>query len=126
MAVDMTARARMPGTRKSTGCLVPVGSTCTAEKNSRNTTGMPKVRNRVSPLVDIMVSSARSWAASGLIGPVRRSPSATGARHGPDRTPTVGRPPPPVRPPASASAAGLRRRPVRPARLGRIAPVMAR
>ena len=26
----MTARARIPGTRKSTGCVVPVGSTCTA------------------------------------------------------------------------------------------------
>jgi hypothetical protein len=58
MAVDMTARARMPGTRKSTGCLVPVGSTCTAEKKSRNSTGIPRVRKRVSPLVAIMVTSA--------------------------------------------------------------------
>ncbi len=89
MAVDMMASARIPGTRKSTGCLVPVGSTCTAEKNSRNTTGMPSVRKRVSPLVNSMVSSARSWAASGLIGP---APGARGRDAGPSSTGGVPRP----------------------------------
>ena len=66
--VDMTASASIPGTRKSTGCRVPVGSTCTPEKNNRNTTGMPRVRKTVSPLVAIMVTSARSWATRGLTG----------------------------------------------------------
>jgi len=84
MAVDMTARARIPGTRKSTGWVVPVGSTCTAEKKSRNTTGMPNVRNRVSPLVNSMVISARSCAPSGLIAaiPVPRCPGGRGPASG--------------------------------------------
>ncbi len=104
MAVDMTARARMPGTRKSTGWLVPVGSTCTAEKNRRNTTGMPSVRRRVSPLVNSMVSSARSWAVRGLIRRPAASPvgSVVGAAPGnpgrpmvPSRVPTPRAPPAP-------------------------------
>ncbi len=78
MAVDMMARARMPGTRKSTGCLVPVGSTCTAEKNSRNTTGIPSVRKTDSPLVNSMVSSARSWARETVSS--GRGPSTTSGR----------------------------------------------
>ena len=96
--VDMTARARMPGTRKSTGCLVPVGSTWTPQKKSRKTTGMPRVRKRVSPLVKIMVTSARSWAASGVTGarprsarrrPGRRGPVPAGAGPGPVRRPSA-------------------------------------
>ncbi len=93
MAVDMTARARMPGTRKSTGCSVPVGSTWTPEKNSRNTTGMPSVKKTVSPLVAIMVTSARSWAVSALTGATAR------ARRGA---------PSPTRPTRPASIGGIR------------------
>ena len=93
MAVDMTARARMPGTRKSTGCSVPVGSTWTPEKNSRKTTGMPRVKKTVSPLVAIMVTSARSWAVSGLTPPARLDPPALAAppdRAGADRARPAG------------------------------------
>ena len=86
----------MPGTRKSTGWSVPVGSTCTAEKNSRNTTGMPKVRKTVSPLVKIMVTSARNWATSGRISANpgtggRGSPARLGRR---EPLAPLGRPPP--------------------------------
>ena len=70
----------------------PVGSTCTAEKKSRKTTGMPSVRKRVSPLVNSMVISARSWAASGLTGPLPGSCAGTGPS-GPAATAVPGRRP---------------------------------
>ena len=126
MAVDMTARARMPGTRKSTGWPVPVGSTCTAEKKRRNTTGMPRVSRSVSPLVTIMVSSARSWAMSGLppmpavaSGPTvgrRRSPALGdgGRPRRPLRLCAAGGRPGPVGPRAGDGQVGLLQRwPVR-------------
>ena len=78
MAVDMTARARMPGTKKSTGVSPGVDTTCTEEKNSKKTTGMPTVSNSVSPRRSVMNTSAQVWAASALTsglpvaGPARR------------------------------------------------------
>ena len=51
IAVDITARARMPGTRKSTGSSSRsgVGSTSTVEKNQSSSTGMAKVSSTDSP-----------------------------------------------------------------------------
>ena len=54
MAVDITARARMPGTKKLAGVAVGVDTTETLEKKSRKTTGMPRVRSRVSPRRSVM------------------------------------------------------------------------
>ena len=54
MAVDMTARARMPGTKKFAGVAVGVETTDTLEKKSRNTTGMPRVSSSVSPWRSVM------------------------------------------------------------------------
>ncbi len=54
MAVDITARAMMPGTKKSAGLAVGVETTDTFEKKTRNTTGMPMVRRSVSPRRRVM------------------------------------------------------------------------
>ena len=54
MAVDMTASATMPGTKKSTGLAVGVEITDTSEKKRRNTTGMPSVSSSVSPRRSVM------------------------------------------------------------------------
>ena len=72
MAVDMTARARMPGTKKSTGVWPGVDTTCTVEKKSRKTTGMPTVSNSVSPRRSVMNTSAPVWATSALTSGLRR------------------------------------------------------
>ena len=72
MAVDMTARARMPGARKSMGSFVVVGRTCTSEKKTRSRTGMPSVRSTASPRRSVIVTSARVWAAYALTSVPRR------------------------------------------------------
>ena len=54
IAVDMTARARMPGTKKLAGVAVGVDTTDTLEKKSRKTTGMPRVSSSVSPRRSVM------------------------------------------------------------------------
>ena len=63
MAVDITARARMPGARKSTGSSVPVGRTSTTLKNRSRRTGIPMVSSTDSPRRAVSVSSTRVWAA---------------------------------------------------------------
>ena len=69
MAVDMTARARIPGTKKSTGAAVGVDTTETREKKRRNTTGIPMVSSKVSPRRSVMKTSALVCAASGRTAP---------------------------------------------------------
>ena len=49
MAVDITARARTPGARKSTGSSPSIGSTSTSEKKTSSPTGMPRVSSSDSP-----------------------------------------------------------------------------
>src|SRR5271163_1224783 len=76
MAVDMTASARIPGTKKLAGVAVGVDTTDTLEKKSRKTTGIPRVSSRVSPRRNVMWTSAavcavrgrRAWAVV-LTGP---------------------------------------------------------
>src|SRR3984957_21212280 len=67
MAVDITARARIPGTKKSTDLAVGVDTTSTEEKNTRKRTGIPTVKRRVSPRRRVMNTSARVWASKALI-----------------------------------------------------------
>ena len=69
MALDITARARMPGVRKSTGSATPagMGSTSTSEKNTSRSSGMPMLTRSCSPCRRLSRSSVRSWAANGLI-----------------------------------------------------------
>ncbi len=54
IAVDMTASERIPGTKKFAGVAVGVETTLTFEKNSKKTTGMPRVSNSVSPRRSVM------------------------------------------------------------------------
>jgi hypothetical protein len=54
MAVDITARARIPGTKNVTGVVDPVETTCTVEKKTKKTTGIPTVSRRVSPRRRVM------------------------------------------------------------------------
>ena len=65
IAVDMTASARMPGTKKLAGVAVGVETTETFEKKSRKMTGMPRVRSRARPGASVMWTSAPVWAARG-------------------------------------------------------------
>ena len=65
MAVDITASARIPGTKKLAGVAVGVDTTETLVKNSRNTTGIPRVSSSVSPRRSVMKNSAPVWAVSG-------------------------------------------------------------
>jgi hypothetical protein len=62
IAVDITARARIPGARKSTASSVPVGSTSTTLKKRSSSTGMPMVSSSDSPRRAVSVSSTRVWA----------------------------------------------------------------
>ena len=63
MAVDITARARMPGARKSTGCASVGEATSTSEKNTSSTTGMPRVSSSDSPRrsVSSSTSALSAW-----------------------------------------------------------------
>ncbi len=65
MAVDITARARMPGARKSIGSPSPVGSTSTRLKKTSSSTGMPSTSRSDSPRRSVSVISTRVCAASG-------------------------------------------------------------
>ena len=67
MAVDITARARMPGARKSTGSFTPTGRMSTDEKNTRSRTGMIRVSSTDSPRRSVSTSSTRVCAASAFI-----------------------------------------------------------
>jgi len=66
MADDITARARMPGARKSIGSGVSLGRTSTSEKNTKSKIGMTRVSSNCSPLRSVVVTSWRTCAASGL------------------------------------------------------------
>ncbi len=63
--VDMTARDRIPGTKKLAGVAVGVDTTETFEKKSRKTTGIPSVSSSVSPRRSVMKTSAPVWARNG-------------------------------------------------------------
>ena len=56
MAVDITARAKRPGTRKSGGLAA------TAPKKTSSTTGTTSVMSKLSPRLKARMSSTRSWA----------------------------------------------------------------
>src|SRR5207247_7544454 len=64
MPVDMMARARMPGTRKSTP---PVASTPVEPKNSSSTSGITNVTSRFSPRRDMSRSSIMVCAVRAFI-----------------------------------------------------------
>src|ERR1700682_450152 len=83
MAVDITARARMPGTKKSTDLAVGVDTTSTVEKNTRKRTGIPTVKRRVSPRRSVMNTSALVWASNALnANPGDAGDAGRGADHG--------------------------------------------
>src|SRR5713226_6484377 len=67
MAVDMTASARTPGATKSTGWVRPMNPTSTVEKNTSNSTGMPRASSTDSPRRKVRVSSTRVCASTGRI-----------------------------------------------------------
>ena len=64
IAADITASARMPGRRKSTGSSVPVSTRSTVEKNSSRPTGMTRVSSRLSPRRRVSRSSIAVCASS--------------------------------------------------------------
>ena len=65
----MTARDRIPGTKKLAGVAVGVDTTETFEKKSRKTTGIPSVSSSVSPRRSVMKTSAPVCARSGRRAP---------------------------------------------------------
>ena len=67
MALDITARARMPGNKNCAGLSVSVGRTSTRPKKTKSKTGIPSVRSNCSPLRDTSCNSARSWARRALM-----------------------------------------------------------
>ena len=84
MAVDMMARARMPGARKSTGSSIPagLGSTSTREKKTSSSSGMPMLTQQLLALAQAerqldagLGHAAPSWPA----GRARRSSAVAGA-----------------------------------------------
>src|SRR5580704_8225164 len=98
MAVDMTANARMPGTKKLAGVAVGVDTTETFEKKSRKMTGMPRVRRSVSPRRRVMWTSAPVCAVSGrkASAVVLTSPASDDRHdHEPDRDALQSPAPPP-------------------------------
>src|SRR5438105_8381964 len=62
MAVDMTARASTPGTRKSSGSRYPVSTRSTLPKKTRIPTGIPRVTMRLSPRRSVSLVSTSTWA----------------------------------------------------------------
>ena len=62
MAVDITARARMPGATACTRLPSPRSTTFTVEKKINSSTGIPRVSSSCSPLRSNSRVSARTWA----------------------------------------------------------------
>ena len=62
IALDITASASTPGTRKSTGSLYVVLTASTVEKNTRIPSGITNVTSRLSPRRTVSSISMRVWA----------------------------------------------------------------
>ena len=66
--VEITARARMPGSRKSIGRAVFGVRAGTSEKKTSRTSGRTTITNRFSPRRAVRRSSIPSWASADWIG----------------------------------------------------------
>lgn len=62
MAVEMTANAKMAGTRKSNGSRSPLGNTSSVPKKTSNKSGTPRVTTNDSPRRNDIRVSALVWA----------------------------------------------------------------